>query len=128
MTMAETVLTFVTEEAQDGLEALSRRMYEGVKASIESSGIPAIVDYVGNKGCITFFKKGITIEPVKNYQHYIQSVDLVVETAFSFFCFNRGMWVQPRDEWSLSYQHTIEDADSFVEVFRLFANAIKDRY
>ncbi len=128
MTMADTVQTFVTEDAQDSLEAMSRRMYDGVQSIIASSGIPAIVDYVGNKGCITFFKKGVTIEPVKNYQHYIQSVDLVVETAFSFFCFNRGLWVQPRDEWSLSYQHTMENADAFVEVFRLFADAIKDRY
>ncbi len=128
MTMAEAVQNFVTEETQDQLEAMSKRMHDGCRSVIESTGIPAVVDYVGNKGCITFFKKGTAVQAVKNYQHYIQNVDLVVEAAFSFFCFNRGLWVQPRDEWSLSYQHTIEDADAFIETFRLFADAIKDRY
>lgn len=122
--MIAAVQAYVTEERQDGLEALSKSMHDRVKAIIDRYALPAIVEYVGNKGCITFFKEGHVLPHVRHYQDYIRNVDLVLERLFSVFMFNRGLWVQPRDEWSLSYQHTQSDTDAFIANFELFAQAI----
>lgn len=122
--MVAAVQTFVTEERQDSLEALSKYMHDRVKAIIDKHQLPAIVEYVGNKGCITFFKEGHVLPHVRHYQDYIRNVDLILERLFTVFMFNRGLWVQPRDEWSISYQHTQSDADAFVNNFELFAQTI----
>jgi len=39
----------------------------------------AIIDYVGNKGCLTFLKKGVLLQSLSNYQQYIRNVDPVLE-------------------------------------------------
>lgn len=122
--MVAAVQTYVTEERQDSLEALSKSMHDRVQAIIAEHQLPAIVEYVGNKGCITFFKEGHQLPHVRHYQDYIRNVDLVLERLFTVFMFNRGLWVQPRDEWSISYQHTQSDADAFVHNFELFAQTI----
>lgn len=127
--MVKAVQTYVTSETQATLELMSKSMHDRCKDIIDKYNIPAIVDYIGNKGCITFLKKdsvsyinGI----VKNYQDYIHHVDLELEALFTFFSYNRGLWIQLRDEWSLSYQHTMDDADLFVLNFEAFAKYIKD--
>lgn len=122
--MIAAVQRFATEERQDQLEALSRSMYERCLAVVTKYNLPAIVEYVGNKGCITFFQLGQELPFVASYQDYIRNVDLVLERLFVVFMFNRGLWVQPRDEWSVSYQHTAEDADKFVTTFELFAQTL----
>lgn len=123
--MVAAVQSFVTEERQDALEAISKHMHDRVKEIIAAHNLPAIVEYVGNKGCITFFKQGCVLSRVRHYQDYIRNVDLVLERLFSVFMFNRGMWVQPRDEWSISYQHTAADAEKFIANFELFARSIQ---
>jgi glutamate-1-semialdehyde aminotransferase len=123
--MVTAVQQFATAERQAGLEAISRNMRDRCQEIITRYQLPAIVEYVGNKGCITFFKEGHVLTHVAHYQDYIRNVDLVLERLFSVFMFNRGMWVQPRDEWSISYQHTMADADRFVANFELFAQSIQ---
>lgn len=123
--MISAVQSFVTEERQDTLEAISKHMHDRIQQIITQYTLPAIVGYVGNKGCITFFKQGCVLPAVRHYQDYIRHVDLVLERAFVVFMFNRGMWVQPRDEWSISYQHTTQDAEKFISGFELFARAIQ---
>ena len=125
MGMVRTVQNYVTEEKQAELEALSRYMYEGCKEIVATAGLNAIVDYLGNKGCITFLKKGVRLEAITHYQEYIRNVDLVLEQLFVFFNLNRGCWIQPRDEWSISYQHTRADADKYLENLALFCDAVK---
>lgn len=123
--MVSAVQAFATEERQDALEATSKHMHDRCKEIISQYGLPAIVEYVGNKGCITFFKKDCVLPAVRNYQEYIRNVDPVLERLFSVFMFNRGLWVQPRDEWSISFQHTPEDVEKFISHFELFARAIQ---
>ena len=117
--------SYATEERQDELEAKSKRMHDRCQQIITQYGLPAIVEYVGNKGCITFFKEGHELSHVSNYQEYIRNVDLVLERLLPVFMFNRGLWVQPRDEWSVSFQHTDADLDVFLNTFELFAQTIK---
>lgn len=122
--LIQAVQNFVTEKEQDKLESLSEYIYRGCKKIIDEKKLPVIIDYVGNKGCLTFLKKGVNLESLSNYQEYIRNVDQVLEQLFVFFFLNRGLWVQPRDEWSISYQHTREDADAFINTFRLLAEKI----
>jgi len=124
--MVTAVQNYATESRQDTLETMSKFMHDRVKATIDKHKLPAIVEYVGNKGCITFFKKGHELPCVRHYQDYIRNVDLVLERLFTVFMFNRGLWVQPRDEWSVSYQHTQSDAEAFVDNFELFASTISE--
>lgn len=118
------VQTFVTEERQDALEALSKHMHDGCQAIIAKHGLPAIVEYIGNKGCITFFKRGVALTSVRNYQEYIQNFDPVMEQLFVYYFINRGIWVQVRDEWSVSYQLSLADAEAFIATFESFAVAV----
>ena len=126
MGMINAVQSYMTEERQDALEAISKHMHDRCQSIISKYNLPAIVQYVGNKGCITFFKKGCVLRCVSNYQEYVQNVDLVLERLLVVFMFNRGFWVQPRDEWSIGLQHTIEDADAFILNFELFADLVKN--
>ena len=124
--MVAAVQHYCTEERQDGLEAISKHMHDRCKAIITQYDLPAIVQYVGNKGCITFFKRDCVRTAVGNYQEYVRNVDLVLERLLVVFMFNRGLWVQPRDEWSIGYQHTMEDAEKFISTFELFASTLKE--
>ena len=117
---------YATEDRQDQLERLSKHMHDRCQDIITKYSLPAIVEYVGNKGCITFFKRGQELPYVRHYQDYIRNVDLVLERLFTVFMFNRGLWVQPRDEWSISYQHTAEDIEKFISIFELFAQEIHE--
>lgn len=116
---------YMTEERQDALEAISRSMHDRCKAIIAQYNLPAIVEYVGNKGCITMFKEGHVLPHVSHYQDYIRNVDLVLERLLVVFMFNRGLWVQPRDEWSISLQHTEQDVERFLQTFELFAQEVQ---
>jgi glutamate-1-semialdehyde aminotransferase len=104
--MVRAVQTFVTEQKQLEIESISKYMYDGCKEVIKKTGINALVDYIGNKGCVTFLKKDSGVKVVTNYQEYVQNVDLVVEQLYVFFSLNRGLWVQPRDEWSKCLKST----------------------
>lgn len=122
--MVLAVQNFVTEEKQDGLECLSKSLRDGVDAVIKKCNLPCMVDHLGNKGVITFFKAGSELTPIRNYQHYIKNVDLVLEQLMVYYFINRGIWVQTRDEWSVSYSHSADDVERFVAMFEQFAEAV----
>ena len=122
--MALAVQRFVTAEKQASLEALSKRLCEGIAVVIAKHNLPCMTDTIGNKTCVTFFKAGAQLTPVRNYQHYIKNVDLVLEQLMVYYFINRGIWVQTRDEISMSYSHTVEDVDRFIAMFESFAQAV----
>lgn len=126
MNMTRAVQSYVNDITQKELECISKYIHDGCKAVVEKTGLNAIVQYLGNKGCITFIKKDSSVKSIAHYQEYIRNVDLVMEQLLVFWMLNRGVWWQPRDEWSVSYQHTLEDADKLIENFALFADAVKD--
>ena len=123
--MVLAVQTYVTQERQAALAALSAQLRDGVANVIAKYKLPCMADCIGNKGCITFFKAGAELAPVRNYQHYIRNVDLVLEQLMVYFFINRGIWVQTRDEWSISYSHTAADVERFVDMFEQFAQAVQ---
>jgi len=128
LSMMNAVQDYVSEERQAKLESISRHLYLHCKELVDTYKMNIIVDYIGNKGCITFLKRDSIVKEVNNYQDYIKNVDLVVEQLYVLYFINRGLWVQARDEWSISYQHTMEDANLFIQTFASFLEHIKECY
>jgi glutamate-1-semialdehyde aminotransferase len=131
MGLIRSVQEYVTSDRQAEIESISKYLFEGCKRIIETYKVPAIIDYIGNKGCITFLNKeaiDANIVNIRNYQQYIHYVDLNLENLFVYFMINRGIWIQPRDEWSISFQHTTAHADEYMANFKLFAVSIQNNH
>ena len=82
LSMMNAVQDYVTEEKQAKLENISRHLYLHCKELVDTYKMNIIVDYIGNKGCITFLKRDSIVKEVNNYQDYIKNVDLVVEQLY----------------------------------------------
>ncbi len=50
MGLVDAVQTFTTDESQAQLEAISKHMHDKCRDIIQASNLPAVVDYIGNKG------------------------------------------------------------------------------
>jgi glutamate-1-semialdehyde 2,1-aminomutase len=123
MAAARATLTKVLiDEAYERFARLRERMVRGCEEIIERFRIPAHVVAFGAKGCIVF-----SPDPVRNYREFLE-VDDRYSDAHWLYQMNRGVFLPlsgKAEQWMLSVQHTEEDADRFVENFRLFAEALR---
>jgi glutamate-1-semialdehyde 2,1-aminomutase len=118
MTAGLVVLTQVlTHDAYPRLHALADRLTAGCQAVLDEFGLPGYAINIGPKGCVMF-----TPERVTNYRDFI-GLDGELWQAFFFYLANRGILLPPGpdDQWTLSVQHTEEEVDRHVAVFRDFA-------
>ncbi len=81
---------------------------------IDTYGLPAYPVAVGAKCCITFADEKVT-----DYESYIAHQDAEMMDLAWVYLANRGIFAAPgRDqEFTISVQHTPDDADRYVEVF-----------
>lgn len=115
-----TLTKILTRDAYPRLHALADRLTQGCQAVIDEFGLPGYAINVGPKGCVMF-----TPERVTNYRDFI-GLDAELWAAAFFFLANRGILLPPGpdDQWTLSVQHTEEDVDRHVQVFREFAQEL----
>jgi glutamate-1-semialdehyde 2,1-aminomutase len=115
-----TMTQILTREAYPRLQALGDRLTAGCQEVVDEFGLPAYAINVGAKGCVMF-----TPERVTNYRDFI-GLDTDLWTAFFFYLANRGVLLPPGpdDQWTLSVQHTAEEIDRHVAVFREFAQEV----
>jgi glutamate-1-semialdehyde 2,1-aminomutase len=115
-----TLTQILTREAYPRLHAMADRLTAGCQEVIDDHGLPAYAINIGPKGCVMF-----TPERVTNYRDFI-GLDTELWTAFFFYLANRGILLPPGpdDQWTLSVQHTEEEVDRHVAVFREFAQEI----
>jgi glutamate-1-semialdehyde 2,1-aminomutase len=115
-----TMTQILTREAYPRLQALGDRLTAGCQEVVNEFGLPAYAINVGAKGCVMF-----TPERVTNYRDFI-GLDTDLWTAFFFYLANRGVLLPPGpdDQWTLSVQHTAEEIDRHVAVFREFAQEV----
>jgi glutamate-1-semialdehyde 2,1-aminomutase len=115
-----TLTQILTPDAYPRLHALADRLTAGCQEVIDDHGLPAYAINIGPKGCVMF-----TPERVTNYRDFI-GLDTELWTAFFFYLANRGILLPPGpdDQWTLSVQHTEEEVDRHVAVFRDFAQEI----
>ena len=109
-----TLFEVLTPEAYAHLARLRERLEQGCQEVIDRHGLPAYATVVGAKGCITF-----SDEKVNDYESYVAHCDGEMMDLAWLFHANRGVFTAPgRDqEFTVSVQHTVEEADRYVEVF-----------
>jgi glutamate-1-semialdehyde 2,1-aminomutase len=115
-----TLTKILTRDAYPRLQALADRLTAGCQAVIDEYGLPGYAINVGPKGCVMFTPGRVT-----NYRDFT-GLDSELWGAAFFYLANRGILLPPGpdDQWTLSVQHTDEEVDRHVEVFRDFAREL----
>jgi glutamate-1-semialdehyde 2,1-aminomutase len=123
MASARAMLTEVTTpEAYAHLNSLRDRLVEGAQATIDRYGLPAYPLGYGAKGSITFAS-----ERVRNYRDFMR-IDDQLSHLHWLFQINDGVFLPPwgkAEQWTLSVQHSHDDAVVFLSNFEAFAAALR---
>jgi glutamate-1-semialdehyde 2,1-aminomutase len=123
MAAARASLTEVlTEEAYRHFDRLRERMVEGCRQIIERFELPAHMVALGAKGCVTF-----SPTPIHDYRDFLE-IDDRFSHAHWLYQLNGGVFLPPwgkAEQWMLSVQHTLEDAERFLANFERFATALR---
>jgi glutamate-1-semialdehyde 2,1-aminomutase len=123
MASARATLTEVlTPDAYAHLDRLGAAMADGCRRVIDEYGLPAYVETIGAKGCVTF-----SSIPVTDYRRYV-AIDGRYSHALWLFEHNGGVFLPPwgkAEQWMLSVQHTDDDAALFVHNLTAFAEALR---
>jgi glutamate-1-semialdehyde 2,1-aminomutase len=120
LSMAAGVVTLteiLTRDSYPYLHALADRLTAGCQEVLDEHELPGYAINIGPKGCVMFTPARVT-----NYRDFI-GLDGELWQASFFYLANRGILLPPGpdDQWTLSVQHTEEEIDRHVAVFRDFA-------
>jgi glutamate-1-semialdehyde 2,1-aminomutase len=112
-----TLTEILTRDAYPNLHALADRLTAGCQDVLDEYEMPGYAINIGPKGCVMFTPARVT-----NYRDFI-GLDAELWQACFFYLANRGILLPPGpdDQWTLSVQHTEEEIDRHVAVFRDFA-------
>jgi glutamate-1-semialdehyde 2,1-aminomutase len=123
MAAARATLTeILTPEAYEHFDRLAGIMVEGSQAVIEEYELAAYPLSFGAKGSITFSESR-----VRNYRDFLRLDDRFSQ-AHWLFQHNGGVFLPPwgkAEQWTLSVQHSEDDARRFVDNFEAFARALR---
>jgi glutamate-1-semialdehyde 2,1-aminomutase len=109
-------------EAYEHLDRLARVMVEGARRIIEEYDLAAYPMAFGAKGSVTF-----SARRVRNYRDFLE-IDDRCSQAHWLFQHNGGVFLPPwgkAEQWTLSVQHSEDDARRFVDNFEAFARALR---
>jgi glutamate-1-semialdehyde 2,1-aminomutase len=122
MAAARAALTEVlTPDAYERFEDIGRRMEEGALAALRAVGVPVYVHRFAAKGCLVFHPR-----PVRDYREFL-AVHGEISHAHWLVQHNGRVFLPPwgkSEQWTLSAQHTAEDADRFVANVERFATEL----
>ncbi|CAN5755716.1 aspartate aminotransferase family protein [soil metagenome] len=123
MASARAMLTEVaTPAAYAHLGDLRDRLVSGATGTIDRYGLPAYALGFGAKGSITFAP-----ERVRHYRDFMR-IDDQLSHLHWLFQHNNGVFLPPwgkSEQWTLSVQHSADDADLFLTNFAAFAAALR---
>jgi glutamate-1-semialdehyde 2,1-aminomutase len=104
----------MTPAAYDHLNMLNDRLLTGCNKVIEQYGLPGYTVGISSKGCVTYSPVKIT-----DYESFKANAQGELVDLAWVYGMNRGIYVTPgrEEEWTLSVQHTVQDADRFVAMF-----------
>jgi len=106
-----TLFDIMTPESYDHLNALNDRLLQGCDRVLDRYRLPGYSVGISSKGCVTYAQEKIT-----DYESFkANSHGELVGLAW-VYGMNRGIYVTPgrEEEWTLSVQHTMDDADRYV--------------
>ena len=112
-----TLTQILTRDAYPRLGAMADRLTAGCQEVLDEFELPGYAVNIGAKGCVMF-----TPERVTNYRDFIGLDGELWEASF-FYLANRGVLLPPGpdDQWTLSVQHTEDEVERHIAVFREFA-------
>lgn len=123
MAAAKAVLTEILDDAAyRHLDRLRDHMLAGVQEIIAEHELAAYAVAFGAKGCVTFASTR-----TRDYRDYLE-IDDDYPYLHWLFQHNGGVFMPPwgkSEQWTLSVQHTVDDAQRFVDNFRAFAQALE---
>lgn len=123
MAAARAMLTEVTTpDAYAHLNALRDRLVAGAEETIGRYGLPAYPLGFGAKGSVTFAPR-----PVRHYRDFMR-IDDQLSHLHWLFQINNGVFLPPwgkSEQWTLSVQHSHEDAELLLSNFAAFASALR---
>jgi glutamate-1-semialdehyde 2,1-aminomutase len=123
MAAARAMLTDVTTpDAYAHLNSLRDQLVAGVQETVDRHGLPAYPLGFGAKGSVTF-----AAEPIRNYRDFMR-IDDQLSHLHWLFQHNNGVFLPPwgkAEQWTLSVQHSHDDADLFLHNFGAFAAALR---
>ena len=112
-----TLTQILTRDVYPRLHSMADRLTAGCQSVLDECGLPGYAINVGPKGCVMFTPKRVT-----NYRDFI-GLDAELWQASFFYLANRGVLLPPGpdDQWTLSVQHTDDEIDRYLAVFREWA-------
>ena len=123
MAAARAMLTKVTTpEAYAHLDALRDRLVGGAQQTIDRYGLPAYPLGFGAKGSVTFAPAR-----VRHYRDFMR-IDDQLSHLHWLFQINNGVFLPPwgkSEQWTLSVQHSHDDAELFLSNLEAFAAALR---
>jgi glutamate-1-semialdehyde 2,1-aminomutase len=123
MAAARAMLTEVTTPAAyEHLDALRDQLVTGAQQTIDRHGLPAYPLGFGAKGSVTFAPGR-----VRHYRDFM-GIDDQLSHLHWLFQINNGVFLPPwgkAEQWTLSVQHSHDDAELFLSNFEAFAAAVR---
>jgi glutamate-1-semialdehyde 2,1-aminomutase len=116
-----TLLEILTPAAYAHFDALSEVLQGGLDGAIREYELPFHAITMAARGGLTY-----RTERVRNYRDYLQIDTAPAYLAWLYQC-NRGVLMAPgaEENWTLSVQHSQEDAGRYVENFREMARDLR---
>jgi glutamate-1-semialdehyde 2,1-aminomutase len=112
-----TLTRILTRDVYPRLNAMADRLTAGCQEVLDEFELPGYALNIGPKGCVMFTPGRVT-----NYRDFIGLDGELWEASF-FYLANRGVLLPPGpdDQWTLSVQHTDDEIERHIAVFRDFA-------
>jgi len=109
----------LTPQAYDHLNMLNDRLQTGCDAVLRQYELPGYTVGISSKGCVTFSPVKIT-----DYESFMENQQAELTDLAWHYAMNRGVYMTPgrEEEWTLSVQHSTEDADKYIAMFEEMAH------
>ncbi len=109
----------LTPQAYEHLNMLNDRLQAGCDAVLRKYGLPGYTVGISSKGCVTFSPVRIT-----DYESFMANQQEELTDLAWLYAMNRGIYMTPgrEEEWTLSVQHSVEDADAYIAMFEEMAH------
>src|ERR671911_358960 len=117
-----TLTEILTPEAYEHFGRLGKIMSDGVRDVVEEYDLAAYPLAFGGKGSVT-----LSGRQVRNFRDFLELDDRFSQ-AHWLFQHNGGVFLPPwgkAEQWTLSVQHSEDDARCFVDNFGAFARALR---
>ncbi|MDH5438548.1 MAG: aspartate aminotransferase family protein [Candidatus Bathyarchaeota archaeon] len=119
-----TLSKILTEKAMNNATKLSGMLAKGYQEIIKDAKIDALVKWAGTSGTVHFTKA----KKIENWRDFVNTIDIARWFLYTVIMLNRGIVpsaLGPDEQWTISVQHTKEDIEKHLEVFKEIAGHVR---